>query len=273
VTKADARGRLSGTATLLLTSLLLLAGCGGASRATESSMTLPPPRGQLVLEFDEGLSAEGDPMSRVQSSGTATLRISVSTAGGGTLDRVAGRSGYAVRTPAFSEKGRTPAAVLVVKPRGADQLSPGTRAVRWGVDVMLDAEQGASTADNGDNVLQRGLFEDQAQVKLQLDHDVPSCRVRGDDGEAIVSAREPVVREQWHRVMCQLRHGELTLAVGEPGRPEVSRWSVPAEVGAIGFRRSEPIAIGGKVDRKGRMDPKDTDQFSGLLDNVFMDIS
>ncbi|WP_162599848.1 hypothetical protein [Nocardioides solisilvae] len=269
---ASASGRLSGTAGVVAASVLL-AGCGGATQATERTTSLPSPRGQLVLEFDEGLSAEGDPMARVQSSGTATLRVSVSTAHGGTLDRVAGRSGYAVRTPAFSATGRTPAAVLVVKARGADQLSPGERPFRWGVDVLLDAEQGTTAADNGDNVLQRGLFDDRAQVKLQLDGDVPSCRVRGDVGEAMVTADRPVERETWHRLACQLRHGELTLLVGQPGLPHPEEWSVPADVGAIEFRRSEPIAIGGKVDRRGRIQPKDTDQFNGLVDNVFMDIS
>lgn len=268
----DASGRLSSTV-WGLGIVLLLGACGSATEATEGASSLPPPRGQLVLEFDEGLSAEGDSMDRVQSSGAATLRISVSTANGGTLDRVTGRSGYAVRTPVFSAVGRTPAAVLVVKPRGADQLSPGARPFRWGVDVMLDSEQGTTESDNGDNVLQRGLFDDQAQVKLQLDRDVPSCRVQGDRGEAIVTADAPVERATWHRIACQLRNDELTLLVGEPGRPHPQEWTVPAAVGSVDFRRSEPVAIGGKVNRRGRIQPQDTDQFNGLLDNVFMDIS
>ena len=254
---------------------LALSACGGPTAATESTeaMTVTPVRGELVLEFDEGLSAEGDSMERIQSSGTATLRIGVSTAGGGFLERVEGRSGYAVRTPAFTATGKTPAAVLVIKPRGADQLSPGTRPVRWGIDMMLDEEQGDAPADNGDNLLQRGLFDHQAQIKLQIDHDVPSCRVRGSEGEALVVAETAVERGVWYRLACQLRGDELSLTVGLPGRPAPQRWSVPASVGSIEFRRSEPVAIGGKVDRRGNIQPRDTDQFNGLLDNVYLDIS
>lgn len=264
-----ASGRVLGA---VAAAALLLAACGGPAVPTLAS-ALPGPRGEMVLEFDEGIAEAGTPVTSIQNSGTAPLRIKVRTHGKGVLERAEGRFGHAVKTPAFAPEGPTPAAVIMVRPRGADQLSPDDRPFRWGADVLVDAEQGESETDNGDNVLQRGLFADDAQLKLQLDHDVPSCRVQGDAGEALVTADGPVQRERWYRVHCQLRNGRLSLFLGEPGRPAPQEWSVPADVGAVAFPRSAPIAIGGKLNGQGQVVPKSTDQFNGMLDNVFLDVS
>jgi hypothetical protein len=50
---------------------------------------------------------------------------------------------------------------------------------RFGAAFRLDAVSQGSRADNGDNLVQRGLSGDPAQYKLQLDGRVPACRVQG----------------------------------------------------------------------------------------------
>jgi hypothetical protein len=274
----DASGGLSAkaaTAAGALTVLVmgpLVGGCSAAGQ-TAPAGALPGPRGELVLEFDEGLTPEGSTLSAPQNSGTAKLRVKVRTVGKGRLEKVQGRSGYAARTPAFSTKGRPAVAAIMVRPRAKDSLSPGDRPIRWGADVQLDGAGGTSASDDGANVIQRGLFRDTAQVKLQLDQGVPSCRVQGASGVAVVKAGRPLVPGVWMRVHCQLRNGRLSLTMGEPGEARPESWEVAAAVGEVSFRRSVPIGIAAKVDGRGRVEASQSDQFNGVLDNLFWDVS
>lgn len=270
---AHARGRRS--LVVLAGSVLassVLASCGGATQAAPPG-ALPGPRGELVLEFDEGLAEPGERLRRVQSSGELSVRTTIEYAARGRIERVDGRSGYAARLPRFSASSPTPAAAIVVRPRGADGLEPGTRPMRWGADVRLDGGFGDSLTDNGANVIQRGLIDDPSQFKLQVDHDVPSCRVQGDLGSATVAADGPLTAGRWYRLHCVLRNERLTLFVGRPGRPGPEKWEVTAAVGEVSFRRSTPVAVGAKVEADGDIVRPSTDQFNGTLDNVFLDIS
>lgn len=250
----------------------VLASCGGATQASTPG-ALPAPRGELVLEFDEGLAGAGERLRRVQSSGELGVRISMVYAARGRIERVDGRSGFAAALPKFSPTSPTRAAAIVVRPRGADGLEPGTRPMRWGADLRLDRAFGVSPTDNGANVIQRGLFDASSQFKLQVDNDVPSCRVLGDLGSATVTADHPLTADQWYRVHCVLRSERLSLFVGRPGRPGPESWHVEAAVGEVSFRRSTPVTIGAKVDVDGDIVRTSTDQFNGTLDNVFLDIS
>jgi hypothetical protein len=114
---------------------------------------------------------------------------------GGTLGEGAGRDGAgsnrAVRFPAHSAATDAPRAVVRVVPEGPDALDPGTGRFESGADVVLDAtsESGAvGSTDNGDNLVQRGLFDDLSQYKVQLDARRPSCRVKGSAGTVFVTA-------------------------------------------------------------------------------------
>ncbi|WP_104107607.1 hypothetical protein [Nocardioides sp. 616] len=275
---ADASGRLSSRATTAVGAFILLvlspvlSGCTAAGE-TASAGALPGPRGELVLEFDEGLSPEGATLTAPQNSGTAKLRVKVRTVGKGRLEKVAGRSGYAARTPAFATKGPVAAVAITVRPRSEDTLAPGDRAFRWGADVQLDAKGGTSATDDGANVIQRGLYRDASQVKLQLDKGVPSCRVKGSEGAAVVRAGRPLVPGLWTRVHCQLRHGRLTLSMSAPGQARPESWHTATPVGTVSFRRSVPVGIAAKVDGRGRIEATQSDQFNGALDNVFWDVS
>jgi hypothetical protein len=57
----------------------------------------------------------------------------------------------------------------------AAALDPGDRDFEFGASFRLDEESSGSEADGGDNLLQRGTFASPGQLKLQLDHRVPSC--------------------------------------------------------------------------------------------------
>lgn len=262
-----ARGlRSQGTAALVSVAAVLLVGCApvadvgpGGARETVST-----PRGQLVLEFDEGLGKRGTPLRRVQSSGTARTTVAIARAGGGDLRRAAGRYGFSVRTPV--KPGQR--AAVVVRPRGDDVLNPRRRVLRWGADVSLAPR--TLRKKGGSNVLQRGLYADPVQYKLQVDNGLPSCRVRGARGAALVKAEEKLEPRTWYRLRCQLRDGELHLRVATAGRPEGRVFTTGAKVGLLDFDPAVPLAVGAKVNRAGRVVSRSPEQFHGRLDNVFV---
>ena len=66
--------------------------------------------------------------------------------------------------------------------RDADRLEPGTARFTFGADVKLDAVNDGGDYDNGNNVVQRGRFNDTTQFKLQIDAGKASCRVAGAKG-------------------------------------------------------------------------------------------
>src|SRR4051812_42672459 len=121
------------------------------------------------------------------NSGNTVLSISVVTDDGGLLldgrPRINPKVDRAVRTPQYTSDPSGPHAVIqVLDRRGTDDLDPGAGPFRFGADFNLDAvseDSGPGGRDNGDNLIQRGLFNQQAQYKIQLDHDTALCRVKG----------------------------------------------------------------------------------------------
>lgn len=264
------RRRLAALGVGCVLSVSATSGCAQVGAVSQAA-AIASPGGELVLEFDEGLAAMGEELGRIQNSGNALMRISVATRDGGALTRARGRYGFAARTPGgHARDGVGPLAALVVRPRGEDRLSPGTAPLKWGADVRLPAR--ALTAVEGNNVLQRGLFEDPVQFKLQIDDGVPSCRVSGALGDATVEARASLRAGEWYRLHCQLRDGRLSVRVARPGRPGGTVGSAPAEVGPLDFERSTPVAVGAKLNSGGEIVADSADQYHGLLDNVFVDV-
>lgn len=263
-----ARTGASGAArvTVVSAALALLLGCvpaaeGGGDRAREA---LTVPKGQVVLEFDDGLVKRGRPVRRIRSSGPAKVQVTVTRSGGGDVRRAAGRDGFSVRTPA--RPGRH--AVIVVRPQRRDVLSPGLRKFRWGADVALAPRTVRKKA--GSNLLQRGHYNDRAQYKLQVDNGVPSCRVKGARGDALVRADEALRPRTWYRLRCHLRQGELVLRVVTAGRPGGQVHRTEARVGRLRFDRGVPVAVAGKVRTDGSLVPRSVEQYHGRLDNVFV---
>jgi Laminin G domain len=224
-----------------------------------------PPRPDLLLSFDAGS------LTAAANSGTRPVTLDSHVFGGGEIEEAAGPDGSpALRFPAFDETEPALAAVTVVATEG-DFLSPGASDFEFGVDFSLD-EQSEGGADNGNNLVQRGLFDDAVQYKLQIDHGLVSCRVRGSAGEAVVESAEPVTPGAWYRVRCARRGDALTLRIGAlDGSGEVSDYDVADTVtptGEVTLAAESPLSIGAKVLRTGEVVPSSPDQFNGALDNV-----
>ncbi|HXH57210.1 LamG domain-containing protein, partial [Iamia sp.] len=146
----------------------------------------------------------------------------------------------------------------------------------FGADVVLDAtsESGAvGSTDNGDNLVQRGLFDDLSQYKLQLDARRPSCRVKGSVGAVFVTASMSVQPGRWYRVRCVRDGSTVSIAVttwADDGTPTVVTRSATGPTGDMApSRPTVPLSIGGKLSASGES-VTSTDQLNGVVDNVVL---
>ena len=216
------------------------------------------------------------------NAGSAVLHISVVTDDGGALldarPRIDPASDRAIRYPRYDADPAGPHAVVqVVDRRGADDLDPGVQPFRFGADFNLDTlseDAGPGGRDNGDNLIQRGLFNRQAQYKIQLDHRIATCRVKGSLGTVSVSSSVHPVPGTWYRVMCSRQDDQLTIVVTrwDAGMPTSLRQSASGSIGVVSpVSRTVPLSIGGKLARRGVIN-ESSDQFNGRIDNVFIRI-
>ncbi|WP_432949221.1 LamG domain-containing protein [Kribbella sp. CA-253562] len=262
------KGRaMAGAATL---ALLLTAACGSAAGdvgADQGGATDPPPQPQLLLTFDD--QRPGPAAGReIRGDGAAVATIDLLSVNKPTTAYEAGRDGgVALRLPAYAGTEKGSFAALRVEPE--EWLSPGSSEFTFGADVRLDGNSSGSPVDNGDNVLQRGLFADSAQFKIQVDRARPSCVVRGTDGSVVVKSKPALNPARWYRLSCHRLDNTVTLTV-----TDLTTGSAPATVsktGAIGsldLIGSEPLAIGAKIGEDGEIVRSSTDQFNGRIDNV-----
>ena len=260
---------------VLLVSLPLVTACspevGRAVPAAE------PPRESsavLLFDFDIGAAAPGHVLSSADNSGTERVEVAVATAAGGRVRRDRARTGFAIRRPAITVESRSPAAALVVWPaRGDSELTPGPNGFRFGADFRLDAVS-EDSSDNGDNLVQRGLFGS-AQYKLQLDHGIVSCRVAGAEGAVVVKTDPPVERNLWYRVSCERSADRVivTLAVArdKAGWAPARMWMGGGAIGDLDIEDEVPLSIGAKVSDEGQIVTSAPDQFNGLVDRVFFE--
>lgn len=276
------RGRLS-QRLVAAPALLLLAACAGpevgGERASTPATQDPsvPDDVTRVLHVDaEGrVGSPNDVVGTVANAVDSALWFSVATAADGRMvlaDGPAG-AGRALRFPAFSPAGATPAAALLVRPNGThDPLRPGERDFRFGARFRLDQESDGSDTDDGDNLMQRGVFESDTQYKLQIDRGVPSCLVRGEDGQVLVKATAEVERETWYAVSCTRDGDGVELRVErDDGAEQQQVVRDPGRTGSVSPGRKIPLAIGGKVSPRGQVTTSSTDQFNGVVDDVFLE--
>src|SRR3954451_6618043 len=157
---------------LLAAAVWLLIGRGGAGSAVE---------GAPLVQIDFDSLADG---SAPANTGSLDATVRVSTAGGGAIEAGPDPDGRGSgRYPAWD--GTSPyqrAAVTVLSNEAGDPLSPGTRDFEFGASFSLDTKSEGTTQDNGDNLIQRGLYGDKAQYKIQVDKGHVSCRVKGSSG-------------------------------------------------------------------------------------------
>ena len=211
--------------------------------------------------------------------------VSVQAPGSGTEVEVLGQDGGAVRAvedatggtaagfprPAAAAAGNL-AALRVEPGAGADPLAPGDRDFAFGLDVLLLADAERTALDDGNNLMQRGLFGNQGQYKLQIDDDRPSCRVAGDRGEVLVKAPEKLELGRWHRLRCERLGDRVQLFVGTFDTSGTVTWQGWSESGVTGdIEPGTPpstVSIGAKLNPEGGFVEEAPDQYSGLLDRV-----
>jgi hypothetical protein len=177
--------------------------------------------------------------------------------------------GRALRFPPFSSRGGATPAVVTVTPEVTSDLDVGSERFGVSVDIRLDSESCCSKSDNGNNVVQRGLYDDPAQFKIQIDDGTVSCRISGSTGIVFVRDSQPIEPQTWYRVGCVREGDEVTLTVAEFDTRSSSHRRIvgTGRTGELRFADT-PIAIGGKVYSSGAVVNGDSDQFNGLVDNV-----
>jgi hypothetical protein len=251
-----------------LAALLLvgLTGCGGGE--AEKPSTRPTPKAGFALDFESGLE-DGSNATTIDNAGTGSVLTQVRATGDASVEVVEGPDGgHAVRFPAYTGAATAPAAVLVAVDDDDDALNPGDGGFSFGASFKLDDKSSGSTADNGDNLIQRGTFDAPGQLKIQVDHGVPSCRVKGDAGEVFVKAENPIDTGAWYRVTCERTGSDLELTVkaydsGSGG----GTWHASGPTGNISVQKY-PFTIGGKTAPDGTP-VASADQFNGAVDDVF----
>lgn len=255
---------------LAAVALLLTPACGAAagdSGVDPAAATDTPPRPQLLLTFDEqqpGPAAGKE----IRSDGTAVATIDLLAVNKPVAAFEKGRDeGVALRLPAYAGTQKGSFAALRVEPE--EWLSPGTSEFTFGADIRLDGNSNGSEIDNGDNVLQRGLFADSAQFKIQVDKHRASCVVRGTDGSVVVKSKLALDPAQWYRLSCHRQDNSVTLTVTNltAGSDPVGV-AKSGPIGSLDLIGSEPLAIGAKIGEDGEIVKSSTDQFNGRIDNV-----
>lgn len=264
---------------------VVVAGCSGASSAgaTPSTVTssadgsataaTPPTRtspGEFVL-----LDFEGENALETTGAGPDVLVERLRENFG--LGWVTGGDGSrALRFPHYALTPDAPRMALVLKPADQAQATTdptaGAGSLTFGADLKLDRDAVTGVFDNGDNVLQRGLYADPSQYKLQVDKRVPSCTVKSPTARAFVQLPDPMERG-WYRVSCRYEGGVLSVSAarmveGQPG--EVTTASVAEDVGPLEFDPTTPVVVGAKIGGNGLLVRSQPDQFNGALDNVFV---
>jgi len=261
------------SATLAVLTFSVVGNVGSASATTTDLV--------LYYPFEPPAAASSTTQPFLGNDGDGAVDTSVVESSGGTLTSVSSRpgQGQAVRFPAFdpSEYGAR-AVVRIVNRTSTDVLAPGRRNFAWSAAFKIDAESAEhsrTSHDNGDNLLQRGLYYG-PQFKLDVDDHRPGCRLRGSTGGSgavrVVSA-VTVSANRWYRATCT-RSGnrltiKLTLFAADGSVTRSWRRSATSKVGfgKLSWRNIDtPVTIGGKLTPSSTTSTS-SDQFNGVVDN------
>ncbi|QNE22033.1 hypothetical protein F1D05_34100 [Kribbella qitaiheensis] len=253
-----------------LVALAATPSCGeaaGVEPVGSVTATTPAPDPQLLLTFDD--QEPGAATGReIQGEGSATAEVSLLGLNKQKATFVKGRQGgIALRTPPYS--GETGGSFSALRIEPEEWLSPRLSDFTFGADVKLDALSNGSAIDNGDNVMQRGLYADAAQYKIQVDKHHASCVVRGADGAVVVKSKVLLNPSKWYRLTCHRTDKTVKLTVQDLDsnqQPDAIEKTGP--IGSLDMIGSEPLAIGAKIGDDGEIIGSSTDQFNGLLDNI-----
>ncbi len=215
------------------------------------------------------------------NSGTAAVRVSVVSLNGGVLTARAqrGGGGHSIRTPRFNPNTGAPRAVVkILNATATDALNPRTNPFTFGADFTLDGLSSSTargSVDNGDNLMQRGLFNDSSQYKLELDDNVAACRIGGAQGAVEVSSSVRMQADRWYRARCKRLSGSISISVTFWRANGSAHTVTDTRAGRTGDmtpdRASWPLSVGGKLEAAGAVSSA-TDQFNGRIDNAILRI-
>jgi hypothetical protein len=162
--------------------------------------------------------------------------------------------------------------LAITNATATDQLDPGLAPVQFGADFALDSASARSgTVDDGNNLIQRGLWDDRSQLKLEIDAGRLICRVKGRSGEVSITGSTTVETGRWYRASCRRSGTRVTLTLGwwsSSGTYSSRSWAKDGTTGSLSPNaRSTPLSVGGKLAADGTVHAA-TDQFNGPVDNV-----
>ena len=244
---------------------------------------LSSPASAAVADVRFVFNQRAGTMVAVGNYGTAPTVQRIIRANGGEVRVVSSipNNGNAAAFPAFDGRSVGQRAAIAVKNSGSvERLAPGFRTFSFGALVRLSPIRGTSIYDDGNNILQRGLFDDRAQFKLQIERGVAACRVKGSSGAVQVSSDVAIRQGAWYAINCSrvptTTGATVTITVtpisdtGVRGRTVVKQ-ATNRPVGNIVFPFATPMSIGGKVTDALRIFPR-SDQFNGRIDNAYLNI-
>jgi hypothetical protein len=233
-----------------------------AVSSTSMTLTVSAAPGAVVSSADQ-----------FEITGARGIEIGVSQIQGGRATTVPGPGpdlGSAVRFPSYTDSPIYARLALTLTPEGGEALSPGSSDFEYGAVFRLDVTTSGSTVDNGDNLFQRGLIDQESQFKLELDRGYAACLVRGADGQLSVRADLKVVPERWYRATCSRTGSAVTVLVEPYAEGRSARVTVDGATGALTFDRKQAASVGGKVTPTGDLVRTATDQFNGAVAEVWI---
>lgn len=237
-----------------------------------------PATSDLRLRVPSGLRM-GAPMTTMDQIGSLPVSVGVSRLDNGQV-RVGPNlwNGKGLRFPAFSPSNNPPRAVIRVAhtAKSGDPFAPESKDFAFAIYFKKDATSSGTKVDDGDNLMQRGLYADPAQYKMQVDGGKVSCVIKGDQGRVTVKSDHVVNPSLWYYAKCTKRGTEIILTVKEY-RADGTTYSVTKRKnGATGSlvwdRRETPISLGGKLTTDGRVVRSTTDQFNGWATHPWLEI-
>jgi hypothetical protein len=241
-----------------------------AAAACLVAASVSPPAGAAVAGREMNLKF--GTTAKQTNNGRTPLAVRTVTRNGGRVASTSGPSGGAVRLPAYQASNAPVAVLAITDTDGADDLAPGTARFTFGADFALDAKSQGSRTDNGNNLVQRGLYGHRMQFKLELDGNRPLCRIKGSGGAVSVKSSRTVAPGVWHRAVCKRSGSRVTLTVKRLS--DGVKWATSRSRATGSLRpssRSVPVSVGGKLNPNGSL-ARSADQFNGKVDNAFVNV-
>lgn len=246
-----------------------LAGSGAVLAGAQAA-----PADSLTLTADGVLGGIVSGVGQLSAAGDTAVDVEVVDVDGGRVRTVAGPGlslPLALQFPTYGDSSTYPRAVVSVTPTSGQALSPGSSDFEYGAVFRLDATSSGDTVDNGDNLFQRGLFNEDSLYKLQLDNGRPACMVRGSAGRVKARLDSTITPDRWYRATCSRVGNRVSLAVTPYAGGETDRSDSSGEIGSLRFPASRPASIGGKLDASGGMIQRASDQFNGAVAQVWIE--